>query len=1443
MDNPSLRLEQVLDDFEEAWQAGENPPDLADFVNLVPLEIQPRVLAELIPVDLEYRWRRFHNAQSTDEIAGLPARPHLQDYADRFGELLPADRFPPELVAEEDRVLKRFATEVPFDQVNSVCETFLARQDGKSTPNFEECLSQVPTLAQPTLIRNLLHHEMESRRNLGEMPQAQDYVDRFPHLTTVIHQAFDETPNKLPGLSMASTSPTPAHRTPAAPLLGEYRLLRELGRGGMGCVYEAVHLQHQHRVALKLLPQVDGPSLHRFKQEFRLATELNHPNLVGLHTLQAEGNQWFLTMDLVEGTDFLSYIRPKGQLDVTRLRSGLAQVVRGVQALHSRHIVHRDLKPSNVMVTPSGQVRVLDFGLAVQLQPDNMSAFEEAGGTPAYMAPEQINYNATTGASDWYALGVMLYQTLTGQLPFSGPFSQLLAAKQRNDPPAITGDVPDDLVSLCHRLLCPVPGGRPGDTEILDVLCPDEADSSTFQWSERTDRLFGRESHLELLGQAFEVFEKQTNPHTIFISGRSGEGKTILAEQFLSRFRRDPTYTVLSGRCYDRESVPFKALDTVIDALCNHLQTLPTAEVRSLLTRDVSVLADLFPAMNRVEEIAQLPDLAIEDLEIERVRKLAADALREIFRRLSRTTTIVCFVDDLQWGDSESAELLRGVLGTDDSPHLLFLGTYRSDEADDSRFLSTWHATTGKEENGVFTECHLDPLSIEECVELVVNIVGTDDDLLRTQAREMAEETGRNPFLLAELASCYELETRSVHSLRMEDVVQRKLANLPQDARRVLEVVAVAGHAMPLDEAAQTTGHGSVPLSTITRMRTEHLLRLVGDERDFTLDTYHDRIRETILREMDDLTRRGLHVLLGDVIETKVAALSPSGESGQAPANPRVYDLAYHFYEGGDPRAFQYQVKAGEAALSAFAMENALEYLNRAKSILPKDADSRSRFTLWERLGEACGRTRRFQEGLVAFENARPHASDEFERAKVDEGLGEIYQWMGEYPLAISHFDSALKEVRYSRPKWLPRILLETTWYFTLCLFPFLVRPFKSPNKRSRAAYASRILHRIAQVYLPIGNAPRYSHACVKLSVAALRTNDPDSIVPAFAKVGFNCAAFSMGFLHSWMIRKALSYAETTQDIRTKSVANAYLSTARYCLGHLDGLENSLQESIDSTALIGDIWLTMALHHNLRHTYSVYGQSQKELAEAEEEKRLGEIGSDQNTICWGLYGMAYAKARMGLLAEAHQHIQDGYRAIENLDVHLSRAILTDHYGFVLIQSSNYESAIIVLEQAIRLVEKNAIFMDYCIRCYPTLIECILGPNWNEQKRSKELGRAKRLSHKARFFAWRFHNLRPMTMRIMGRLSHARGRKKKAIRYFEKSIDSARRLGAEYDLARALLDLASVSDQEKSAQLRREAVSILNRIKAVIPYAERWQLGGLDAEACVAPDLRDFFLTN
>ena len=255
------------------------------------------------------------------------------------------------------------------------------------------------------------------------------------------------------------------------PTLGGYTIVRPIGRGGMGAVYEARD-ERGEVVALKTLRGCEPGALYRFKHEFRALSDLTHPNLALLYSLVVAGDQAFLTMERIDGVDFLAHVHAGGG-GAVRVREALAQLVDGLAALHAAGKLHRDVKPSNVLVTREGRVVILDFGLVQELTPTAGGPGDPVAGTPAYMAPELLTGGGPSTASDWYSVGVMLYEALTGALPFAGGSFEVLRDKCERDPPPpqLRAPAADPALSrLCTQLLARDPAARPDRRAIVAAL-------------------------------------------------------------------------------------------------------------------------------------------------------------------------------------------------------------------------------------------------------------------------------------------------------------------------------------------------------------------------------------------------------------------------------------------------------------------------------------------------------------------------------------------------------------------------------------------------------------------------------------------------------------------------------------------------------------------------------------------------------------------------------------------------------------------------------------------------------------------------------------------------------------------------------------------------------------------------------------------------------------
>ena len=731
-----------------------------------------------------------------------------------------------------------------------------------------------------------------------------------------------------------------------------FLIQQKLGSGAFGDVFRAWDHKLETTVALKTLHRADPAAVYHFKNEFRSLADVTHPNLVQLYELQSEDQRWFFTMELVEGQDFIEYAgmtadelsdttqvhplpEPIVRHDFERLRAALRQLAEGLCALHRAGKLHCDIKPTNLRVTSDGRLVLLDFGLVQDMTtPMFQTMVGEVRGTPAYMSPEQAVGQNVTEASDWYAVGGVLYEALTGRLPFTGGVLDVLKVKQVADGPSPRKAVPylpDDLAELCKDLLAREPSSRPTGEQVLERLGGSWVGSPGLGTSSRAQHFVGRELELAALEEAFGL-TREGQAVAIFIRGASGMGKTELVARFAERVRHPSAQTVvLAGRCYQRESVPFKGLDALIDTLSRYLKHLPHEQATALLAPDVQALARLFPALSRVDAVAALPAMSEVGDESER-RRQARSALRRLFARLARRSPVVLVIDDLQWGDLDSAEMLADLLAPP-APPVMLVGCYRGDDSGRhpplQRILSRSPA-----EGPVVRELEVRELWFSEACELGLKLLGHRRKPALGLVRAIARESGGSPLFIDELVRYVRSELGGIgdgvvgnaadlapSGLRLEHLIRGRLGRLPAGARRLLELVAIAGRPVALDTAVAAAGLAGSSLTAVKLLLAGNLLRMRGTP-GRELETAHDRIRETVVAGLDSQRQARLHGRLARALEIST------------PADPET--LSRHFHAAGEcARAAELAAVAARQAYTSLAFDRAVRLFRLALELLP----------------------------------------------------------------------------------------------------------------------------------------------------------------------------------------------------------------------------------------------------------------------------------------------------------------------------------------------------------------------------------------------------------------------------------------------------------------------------------------------------------------------------
>ncbi len=762
-------------------------------------------------------------------------------------------------------------------------------------------------------------------------------------------------------------------------------------------MFDAIDRERGERVALKTVVSASPDLRLRFKNEFRSLQHIQHPNLVSLGELNEASGHLFFTMELVSGRSFLDHVRvlapmdtetltqveaavveekreaPASKLDEHRLRAALPQLASALVALHDAGKVHRDVKPSNVLVSMTGRVVLLDFGLITDaLKPEHLVL-----GTPSYMAPEQALGRPVGPSADWYSVGVMLYRALTGEAPFplrGYTYDKLLEKRAAIIPPGERQpSVPADLAALCMRLLAVEAGRRPTGREVLALL--DDASPAPISavGPAPPRELVGRQRERLQLDEAFEQARGGTAV-VVSIEGESGLGKSTLLRAFVRA--HEGAATTLTGRCYERVAVPFQAVDELMDAVGEALAHLPSREVDELLSGEVGRLAAAFPVLGlgrsrRPEQVrvsiddsrsgtvvsgkrpAAPPAPSPEELDpIERRARLFA-AARELFARLARRGPLVLAIEDIQWADADGLALLSEIVRPPEAPPLLLVFTRRVGEGSPRSLFA---------EDVEVRPIVLGAMSEEDSRALLSSMLESTGTDRREDDAALLREAGGHPWMLEALARD-QLAPGTAKRATLSDIFAARVEALEPRAHALLEPIAVAGGPVLIDVIARVVATFDEEASLlIARLRADRLLRLSGAGRETRVALYHDRIRDAVLAPLPEEARRTWHRLLGEV-------LASTGRG-------RPDELAFHWTEAGETSlARPCAERAGDLSAERGAFDQAARHYGAALELGPLAGEETSR--LATRLGEALVNAGRGREAGEAFLRAAAHAGQD----------------------------------------------------------------------------------------------------------------------------------------------------------------------------------------------------------------------------------------------------------------------------------------------------------------------------------------------------------------------------------------------------------------------------------------------------------------------------------
>nr|WP_240948391.1 diguanylate cyclase [Planosporangium mesophilum] len=839
----------------------------------------------------------------------------------------------------------------------------------------------------------------------------------------------------------------------------------EIGRGAQAVVYRVRRGDAEYAMKVLQPSRADEEADARaFRREAALLASISAPGLARVHEVGTTDGKPYLLMDLIEG-ERLAGALATGPLPEERAIALGRDVAAALAAAHQAGLVHRDVKPDNIMLTPDGSARLVDFGLATRMDHDHS---DQIAGTLAYSAPEQSGMlnRAVDGRSDLYALGAVLFECVTGAPPFSaadvGELLRLHSTAQVPDPRDLVADVSPVFAAVIRTLLAKDPDDRyqsaTGLLADLRRLAGGETDFPLSTADEPTpaeeSSLVGRSDELAVLTARW----KRTlagHGGIALVHGAPGGGKSRLVRELTTPAVRGG-HLVLHGKSSPDDRLPLAPLRAAVDGYIRSVLRLPHAESAAALRRikeaagpTASLVKNLSPAL---AEVLAAPDLS-GDVTQDRYTAAVAGFVAELARSAGGA---VLHLDDLQWFDDATLRVLEQLASGLSTGRLLVIATARDDAASRPA-VEAFRARLG---DRLDTVIGLRPLSASAVGDLVSDLTGG----LRLEpgaAARLAARSDGNPFTLLEYVKAivdaglalpywgtWRIDVSGLDALALPqdaaELVLKRVDALDIASRRLLGVAAGVGTVFSPDLVAEVCAADRQRVLDIISDAAWH--RLVEPRDDGRYAFLHDRIREALLGQWDEATRRGLHDRIADALDRR--------GSGDPQA---VYALAHH-RAMGDPDhnpagTFSACRAAGELALADHAPESAVFFLEHAAAAAARAAIPTD-FTFGRILGVAYHRATRLDDAVDTLRRTLPLTRRRMERARTLYLIAGVHESAWNSAEQIKAGEQALAALGRPLPNNRFLLVVSTLWLFAVgCLVGVTRIGYGTVDPRKRELY------------------------------------------------------------------------------------------------------------------------------------------------------------------------------------------------------------------------------------------------------------------------------------------------------------------------------------------------------------------------------------------------------
>jgi serine/threonine protein kinase/tetratricopeptide (TPR) repeat protein len=1016
--------------------------------------------------------------------------------------------------------------------------------------------------------------------------------------------------------------------------IGLYRLISPLGEGGMGTVWRAEHVETRELVALKTVRLVEGNLLRSLRREVRAIARLSHPNIVkiideGEHL----GNPYYV-MELIVGQTLGAWRRNhKG--DTAAALQVVYQLCDPLAYLHGEGLVYRDLKPDNILIRSDGTPVLVDFGLAsvyAEQHREVLSIEHKFVGTPAYMAPEQILGEPLDARCDLYALGVILYELLTDERPFThkSPLS-VMKMHLQSPPPALSTKrpgLPPGVEVLVGRLLAKRRQERVGYAQ--DVAQALLALGVTPQSSGVQPRPYlyrpscaGRTSQLAQLTRRTSQL-KQSQGGLILLGGESGAGKTRIAAEVV-RSLEQSQINVMTSSCEEGVSMlPLEAFRAVLRALCDYCREFGQEATEHIFGTRGRVLGFYEPSIRSLPGQDQYPEPSALPPEIAKQRLFVF--LAETLFAFSERKPLFLLIDDLQWADALSFGFLEFFLkGGLLSQNMLILALYRKEEETEHiKKLSSAESTTKillpRLDAAAVTQIVSDMLALPEVPPYFASYIAAESEGNPFFVAEYLQLSIEEQLLLRDQDGKWRMESDEALRARQQDprlprglsaLLSRRLSGLSADEKQLAEAASVLGRissaALLLDVSRLTEHAFGEALRELTR-------RQILEEQGEQISFVHDKLREACYRGLSPERQLLLHTAAAKAIE------EIDEENFAA--------LGFHWERAGErlPARRSY-LRAAENAEALYDTEQARSfyqlYLNLLEGQTRASIAVRIRFA--EKIllvrGEAAEAARQLE---IALQDAREIGATK-EECEALRHMGFSHLRLNRPELCESLYGKSLALARR-----ISDITEEAYGLQALAAFYFeqgRLQEAREPFLRALEIYQTTknrqaegtCLGNLAGLYFNQGHiedARQLFHQAILLHQETGNLRSESNCVNNLGVIAHGLGQFQEAISYC---QQALALAKQTGDRRLEGICLANLSNDYLAYQQIEQAKSTIEEALLITRRLGEKRLEAVYLANLANICFLCGQIEITLEHYQQALALSRQVQDQRTegICSG----------------------------------------------------------------------------------------------------------------------------------------------------------------------------------------------------------------------------------